>query len=83
MTASGPELASSQTIPPPAASDTPTNPGPTLAAPVTYGPITASSLGGIPFIAITSPVHHHSGRRLAEFVRGALDQLGLTIDVPE
>jgi hypothetical protein len=83
MTAPGPEVASAQTLPPPPAQDAPADSGPVLAPPVTCGPIAASSLGGIPFISVNSPVHHHSGKRLAQFVLGALRELDLTIDVPE
>lgn len=57
--------------------------GPVLSPPVTVGPVAASSLGGIPFIAINSPVHHYSGKRLTQFILNALDEVGVTIDVPE
>jgi len=67
---------------PPAAPES-SGPGPTLSPPVISGPIAASSLGGIPFIAINGPVHHFSGKRLAQLVFGALEQVGVTIDVPE
>jgi hypothetical protein len=50
---------------------------------VTVGPIAASSLGGVPFIAITGPVHHYSGKRLTQFILNALGEVGVTIDVPE
>ncbi|MEB3052115.1 hypothetical protein KV112_20600 [Mycolicibacter sp. MYC123] len=56
--------------------------GPVLALPVTAGPITASSLGGVPFIGIRGSVDHFSGKRLAQYVRAALTELGLTIDPP-
>ena len=58
-------------------------PGPILSPPVTVGPIAASSLGGIPFIAINGPVHHYSGKRLTQFVLNALGEVGVTIEVPE
>ncbi|RAV04393.1 hypothetical protein DQP56_00820 [Mycolicibacter senuensis] len=54
-----------------------------LAPPVSAGPITASCLGGVPFIGIQGPVDHFSGKRLAQCVRTALTELGLTIDPPE
>jgi hypothetical protein len=83
MTTPGSEVATSQTLPPPSAHQPPATPGPILAPPVTVGPIAASSLGGIPFISVNGPVHHHSGKRLAQFVLSALKELDLTIDVPE
>ena len=57
--------------------------GPVLTPPVTVGPITASSLGGIPFIAVTGPVNQFSGKRLTQFLMAALDESGLTIEPPE
>ncbi|OBK38591.1 hypothetical protein A5658_03460 [Mycobacterium sp. 1245111.1] len=80
MTAFSPE-APKPSQPPP--EPTSSGPGPTLSPPVVSGPIAASSLGGIPFIAINGPVHHFSGKRLAQLVVTALDQVGVTIDIPE
>lgn len=56
---------------------------PVLTPPVTAGPVTASSLGGVPFIALAGPVSHYSGKRLRKFVMEALTEAGLTIEVSE
>ncbi|MDD4865596.1 MAG: hypothetical protein PHQ28_00205 [Mycobacterium sp.] len=86
MTAAGWNDTQTHASPTPAGLQIPENPdqlGPSLTPPVISGPIAASSLGGIPFIAINGPIHHFSGQRLAALVRGALEQAGCTIDVPE
>ncbi|GAB4973896.1 hypothetical protein BB737_04920 [Mycobacterium avium subsp. hominissuis] len=57
--------------------------GPVLTPPVSAGPITASSLGGVPFLAVTGPVSHFSGNRLVHFVMSALNEAGLTIEPPQ
>jgi len=54
-----------------------------LTPPVTYGPVAVSSLGGIPLIGITGPIHHFSGRKLRAMILKALTDAGLTIDIPE
>lgn len=54
-----------------------------LTPPVTYGPVAVSSLGGIPLIGITGPIHHFSGRKLRAMIMKALTDAGLTVDLPE
>lgn len=79
-----PPDASRQVMPSPGdTGETALTPGPILSPPVTVGPIAASSLGGVPFIAINGPVHHYSGKRLTQFILNALGEVGVTIDVPE
>ncbi len=56
---------------------------PELSAPVQVGPIAASSYGGIAFIAIKGSIHQFSGKRLATMVMSALNEAGVTIEIPE
>jgi hypothetical protein len=82
---SAPQLAAAaaSVMPPATAGQTTAHQGPLLTPPVIAGPIAASSLGGVPFIAINGPVHHFSGKRLTELILGALGQVGVTIEIPE
>lgn len=57
--------------------------GPVLTPPVTAGPITAASLGGIPIVHVTGQISHFSGSRLVQFVMSALTEAGLTTDPPQ
>lgn len=68
---------------PVAASAAPQDAGLILTPPVIYGPVAVSSLGGIPLIGINGPIHHFSGGRLRAMILKALDEAGLTVDIPE
>ncbi|AOS95053.1 hypothetical protein AN480_28965 (plasmid) [Mycobacterium intracellulare subsp. chimaera] len=57
--------------------------GPVLTPPVTAGPITVASLGGVPIVHVTGQVSHFSGSRLVQFVMSALTEAGLTTDPPQ
>lgn len=84
MTALPPNAAPASAAPPAtAASGDGSAQGLLPAPPVICGPIAASSLGGIPFIAINSPLHLYSGKRVTEWVLEALDRVDVTIKVPE
>lgn len=53
---------------------------PLLTAPITVGPITVATYGGVPMIAINGPFHHFSGKRLSAMIMKCFEQAGLTID---
>lgn len=65
------------------APDSPEAPAPVVTPPASYGPIRASSVNGVPFIAVKGPVNHYSGKRLSEAVMAALTQAQLTIPLPD
>jgi len=58
-------------------------PGASFTPPVKVGPVAVTSLSGIPLIGINGPIHHFSGGRLRALLMKALDEAGLTVEIPE